>query len=438
MVRGVFGLDVPRPGHVVVNGWYFYTLAEPAPKGFRATLRALGVSLWSLLTNFRYFAGFVPPLAHLGLERHVGLWRHEVVPRYREAVAAAERGVETASEVDLIARIDRIAGAAGELFTSMVCVAGYAAKAELPLMQFHREHLASKVGGSALDLVRGIGDHAGPPASHAVSGLDWSLPTLGELALGLDPGHEARIARTVAERAASEAACREALRTAPPLARRFEKLLAAAQRGHALRQEQCAQLTLGWPAMRVALAKLGEHLVRRGVIARPEDVHYLRRSELEAKTGLHAEVAARRMLRERQRRLAPPLVIGTLPKMWRDVFAQIDAILDTGELPAGALRGMPASAGRVTARVRVLRGLDELGRLEPGEILVAPITTPGWTPAFARAGAVVTDSGSIASHASVVAREYGIPAVVATGDATRRLRDGQRVTVDGTRGIVIP
>jgi pyruvate,water dikinase len=72
--------------------------------------------------------------------------------------------------------------------------------------------------------------------------------------------------------------------------------------------------------------------------------------------------------------------------------------------------------------------------LQPGDVLVAPTATPGWTPLFARAAAVITDGGNLASHASLVAREYGIPAVVGTGDATLRLNDGQAVTVDGTTG----
>ena len=78
----------------------------------------------------------------------------------------------------------------------------------------------------------------------------------------------------------------------------------------------------------------------------------------------------------------------------------------------------------------------DAARLRSGEVLVARTTTPAWTPLFARAAAVVTDGGTLAAHASLVAREYGIPAVVATGDATVRLRDGQVVTVDGTAGAV--
>jgi pyruvate,water dikinase len=100
--------------------------------------------------------------------------------------------------------------------------------------------------------------------------------------------------------------------------------------------------------------------------------------------------------------------------------------------------GVPASPGRATGSVRLVHGPDDFDELQPGEILVAPLTAPAWTPLFARAAAVVTDVGSAAAHASIIAREYGIPAVVGCGDATSRLRTGMRVTVDGTTGNVEP
>jgi pyruvate,water dikinase len=106
------------------------------------------------------------------------------------------------------------------------------------------------------------------------------------------------------------------------------------------------------------------------------------------------------------------------------------------EVTEGTIAGMPASAGRATGKVRVVRSPEEFDRLRQGEVLVAPTTAPAWTPLLARAVAVVTDGGSLAAHASLVAREYGIPAVVATVDATHRLRDGDLVTVDGTKGTV--
>jgi rifampicin phosphotransferase len=97
-----------------------------------------------------------------------------------------------------------------------------------------------------------------------------------------------------------------------------------------------------------------------------------------------------------------------------------------------------ASPGRATGPVRLVRGPGDFDRFQPGEVLVARATAPAWTPLFARAVAVVTDGGTLAAHASLVAREYGIPAVVATGDATTRLADGQVVTVDGGAGAVHP
>jgi pyruvate,water dikinase len=101
------------------------------------------------------------------------------------------------------------------------------------------------------------------------------------------------------------------------------------------------------------------------------------------------------------------------------------------------LAGTPASAGRVSGPARVV--LDPVGaRLEPGEVLVAPSTDPGWTPLFLTAGALVMEMGGANSHGAVVAREYGIPAVVGVADATLRIATGARVTVDGAAGLVRP
>jgi rifampicin phosphotransferase len=97
------------------------------------------------------------------------------------------------------------------------------------------------------------------------------------------------------------------------------------------------------------------------------------------------------------------------------------------------LRGSPGSASGVA---RVIRSLGDADRLGAGEVLVTETTAPPWTPLFGRAAAIVTDAGGILSHCAVVAREYGIPAVVGARAATRSIRDGQRVEVDGTRGTV--
>jgi pyruvate,water dikinase len=122
----------------------------------------------------------------------------------------------------------------------------------------------------------------------------------------------------------------------------------------------------------------------------------------------------------------------------RQVIESYGTILGAVRSERAIVSGTPASPGRATGRVRVIRGPEAFGELEPGEILVAPLTAPAWTPLFARAAAVVTDVGSAAAHASIIAREYGIPAVVGCGDATARLRTGMHVTVDGSTGNVEP
>lgn len=103
---------------------------------------------------------------------------------------------------------------------------------------------------------------------------------------------------------------------------------------------------------------------------------------------------------------------------------------------ANELRGVPASPGRYSGPVRVVRDETEFAKLRAGDVLVAPTTSPPWSVLFLHAGAVVTDGGGVLSHTAVIAREYGIPAVLATGVATRRLCDGDPVSVDGTTGVV--
>jgi rifampicin phosphotransferase len=101
-----------------------------------------------------------------------------------------------------------------------------------------------------------------------------------------------------------------------------------------------------------------------------------------------------------------------------------------------AVRGFPGSAGVVEAPARVLSDAVEGAALQPGEVLVTTVTNVGWTPMFPRAAAVITDVGAPLSHAAIVARELGIPAVVGCGNATMRLKTGDRVRVDGTAGTV--
>jgi phosphoenolpyruvate synthase/pyruvate phosphate dikinase len=145
--------------------------------------------------------------------------------------------------------------------------------------------------------------------------------------------------------------------------------------------------------------------------------------------SLGASVEARKASWKRARKAAPPTVLPEnhlLAKMFSPKKPQINL-----------LKGKGTSVGQVTAPACVLRGPDDFGQMHPGDVLVAVATTPAWTPLFAMASAVVTDIGGPLSHSSIVAREYGIPAVMATGVATRRIQNGQMLTVDGTAGTVM-
>jgi rifampicin phosphotransferase len=141
---------------------------------------------------------------------------------------------------------------------------------------------------------------------------------------------------------------------------------------------------------------------------------------------------------EQHRRLLAPITIGRPPRLVGDVMNKTVREARTGQAAADAIVGHPASAGRATGPVRIIRGPQDFESFADGEVLVAKATSPAWTPLFARAAAVVTDGGTLAAHASLIAREYGIPAVVGTADATGRLHNGQFVTVDGNAGTVTP
>jgi phosphohistidine swiveling domain-containing protein len=435
----LIGQPAPRPLHVVVNGWYYYSL-NFLPASVGAIARMLPGLLVRLARDPRRIAPVFPPLAGLGIDLYVDEWRREVLPSYTAAVERVSGEIESSSPDRLQAMVDELAVHAGRYFTSVTFVAGYGWKTEIPLSQFYRRHLQGRIGGHPQVLLRGLVRPT--TATHDVQSLDWSFRTQGEIGTP-DRGSEteARYQRLTRERVELERRAREVL--APKLATRFDRLLVAAQGAARLREEQVAQLTLAWPVFRRALARIGELLVSRNVIAGPDDVYFLERGELVAATlgaaiDRRADVAVRRSLWTEQRRLVAPLVIGRIPKMLETLLGAADrAMRDPVETTPEEVRGVPASPGRASGRARLVRSATEFDRLQKGEVLVCPVTTPSWTQLFERAAAVVTDVGSLASHASIIAREYGIPAVVGTGDGTSRIRDGERVTVDGSAGVVL-
>ena len=227
----------------------------------------------------------------------------------------------------------------------------------------------------------------------------------------------------------------------------FTTVLGWAQAFAPLREDSIAFIGFGYPQLRRMLKELGRRMVQAGAIARPDDVFWLTETEVEEASaaldrseGLAAmatSVRQRQAEWRAQKRLSPP---PTLPAMKRFFVGSLNmGGLSTarGRIQAGdTLRGIAASPGRVTAPACVLRGPEDFDQMRAGLILVAEITTPAWTPLFAMAAGVVTDVGGPQSHGSIVAREYGIPAVMGTGVATRRVHGGQVITVDGDAGTV--
>jgi phosphoenolpyruvate synthase/pyruvate phosphate dikinase len=199
-----------------------------------------------------------------------------------------------------------------------------------------------------------------------------------------------------------------------------------------LRELPKYNLIVAIAAVRRQLAIVGADLVARGRLETPDDVFFVDLTEARAGLGgqdLRERVAQRREAYdlELRRRHVPRVLLsdGTEP----------EALTVTAAAPDGSLAGTPASAGRVTGTARVIQ--DPVGaHLQPGEILIALSTDPGWTPLFLTAGGVVMEMGGANSHGAVVAREYGIPAVVGVPNATIRITTGQRITVDGSAGTV--
>lgn len=430
------GQRAPRPHHVVVNGWYFYSL-----NWFSAAslLRSLPGILAHVVRDPKRAAGVMPPTVRHAIPFFERDWREDLQPRYRAAVAAAEARVESTPVAALPDLIDELADLAGESFVSVTALSGAAYKMEINLSGFYRRHLAKALGGSHLSLLAGFEPPAGPDP-HAVVSLDWWHPPM-QLPESAKPAEDH--ARLVETRKAAEAAAFAALAGSPKRLQTFKSLLAETQRLVPIREEQTRELTIAWPVMRRAVVRIGQALIRQGALAEPEDVFFLNRSEVlsalaEAPLPATVNVAERRATRDLQARLVPPAFVGQVSRAMRSMPRAFAWMVGAAPSERALVSGSPASAGRATGAVRVIRGPHEFDDLQPGEILVAPLTAPAWTPLFTRAAAVVTDVGSAASHASIIAREYGIPAVVGCGDATARLRTGLRVTVDGSTGNVEP
>ena len=224
----------------------------------------------------------------------------------------------------------------------------------------------------------------------------------------------------------------------------FQKLVTWAQKSSPLREDGLADIGLGWPLVRKMLLEVGERLKQNTAIDEPEDIFWLREDELvQAATLLDQEqkistlqtaVRQRKAAWQAQKRLTPPPV---LPRRSRILGFDLEkwSPAQASDLDQ-PIHGIGASPGQVIAQASVVNGPEDFGRMSQGKIIVTAITTPAWAPLFALAAGVVTDVGGALSQSSIVAREYGIPVVLGTGVATKRIQTGQTIAVDGSAGTV--
>jgi rifampicin phosphotransferase len=203
-----------------------------------------------------------------------------------------------------------------------------------------------------------------------------------------------------------------------------------------MREDTHFYATLAQPPVRHIALELGRRLGQVGVLDSAEEILHLRLDELEGlgqtwppteetRDHIRGLIAQRRAKRE---------ALANIPM----VDPRLLAVESQGYPDAGILlSGSPGSPGKASGPARIVHNSSEFGKLQPGDVLVAPVTNPAWTPLFQHAAAVVVDTGGAASHAAIVAREYGVPAVMGTLNGTQQLTDGQWVQVDGSRGLVL-
>ncbi|MDX6533125.1 MAG: rifampicin phosphotransferase [Gaiellales bacterium] len=219
-------------------------------------------------------------------------------------------------------------------------------------------------------------------------------------------------------------------------------VLEPVKRAHPLKESHTYHIDYpGLQATRNALRAFGRRLAAEGILADPDGVWMLHRQELrDALTGSGDSVAA--LVEQRGADLRGGRADGARPYLGeppedQDRHAALEKFYGTaGAAGSGPLRGAAASPGVAEGPACVVSGADDFARVQAGDVLVATTTTPAWTPLFPSLAALVTDTGGILSHAAVIAREYGIPAVVGAGGATAAISDGQRLRVDGGRGEV--
>ena len=285
---------------------------------------------------------------------------------------------------------------------------------------------------------------------------DPSIP-LGNIARYIPMGDEddpmLAFEEAVKRREERTAAIRQRLAGDAEKLAKFERLLGFSKYAYPLTEDHAFYIDqMGVALLRRFVRILGQRLAARGCLAEGDDIFFLHdrdvREAMANGTDMRSLVVERKQRFEACSKIEPLPFIGTPPPPpepggFVDPF--VDSLVSrllgvkppaTGEQDAEIIDGVAGSPGTYTGTARVVRSLTEAGELQVGEIMVCEMTLPPWVPMFAIAGAVVADVGGVMSHCAIVAREFGLPAVVGSVDGTHRIRTGQIITVDGTNGNV--
>ncbi|MEZ4448113.1 MAG: rifamycin-inactivating phosphotransferase [Nannocystaceae bacterium] len=307
------------------------------------------------------------------------------------------------------------------------------------------EAIADLEGGAAARAA--LGDFLDRYGARCVGEIDITRPRwrerpaalvpvlLGNLK-GLEPGAGARrfeLGRQAAEEKARSLL--ERLRALPDGARKAEETQRRIDQVRCFtgyREYPKFGLVRRYAVYKEALLEEADRMVAAGVLRAREELFFLTFEELEEAVRTARVDEARLRRREEAHRADQAL---TPPRVLTSEGERVAGAYRRDDLPAGALVGLAVSAGTVEGRARVVLDLAEAD-LEAGDVLVTAYTDPSWTPLFLAIKGLVTEVGGLMSHGSVIAREYGLPAVVGVEDATRRIRDGQRIRVHGTDGYV--
>ncbi|WP_405976454.1 PEP-utilizing enzyme [Streptomyces sp. NBC_00988] len=427
------GVLVPKPSYRLVHGWYYHS-----PLGERRSAALLEGMLTHPVFASAMLAGRRWPSItnRIVISKETAALENNTLSR-RALLGSVATGFNGMSEQSVVSFINRAIELVGDYLWPMFLVGGSAWRAEQALARYYRKTLLPDLEEPYYGLLvdRTQAKHV---ARHSVSTLDWYRPTLGEVSDDFRPEPRSLADNDDADRL--KELCLSVLARHKTAPQSFNRLLALARGTARLRQRHTDNLTEPWPILRQALHRLGTVLTEKGVLDHAEHVHFLTYQELSAALAQRSpadrqeQIAHRTSAWAQQRTLRPPLSLGTaaclLPLLLGRPLVEAD-----GRTSDDVLEGIGVSPGVATGRARLV---DHPAHAEvaAGDVLVVRSLVPALAPLIARAGAVAADMGSVAAHMSVIAREYGVPAVVALHSVTQAVRDGDVITVDGTTGRV--